>query len=123
MDVAPAEDEMKNAPDNAAPSPLQLPVRYYQIGRLYGPDMPASGTDGLHDRVLQKPIGQVGLVAVHCWNLGEPDGPYPIDSDARYPGEAADWVPEAHAIVRDRIGPVLDACRGGGTGSGLVICI
>ena len=48
---------------------------------------------------------------VHCWNLGERDGPYPIGPGAHCPGEAADWVPTAHEIVRERIRPVLDAAR------------
>lgn len=93
---------------------LSLPVRFYQIARLYGPGMPASGVEGLHRRVLEKPLGQVGLVLVHCWNLGESDGPYPIESDAHCPGETADWVPTAHEIVRDRIRPALDAARRAG---------
>ena len=27
------------------------------------------------------------------------------------PGEAADWVPKAHAIIRDRIRPTIEAAR------------
>jgi nicotinamidase-related amidase len=93
---------------------LELPIRCYQIARLYGPGMPPSGSEGLHERTLEKPVRQVGLVSVHCWNLGESDGPYPIGPGARCPGEAADWVPVAHEIVRDRIKPVLDGARTAG---------
>jgi len=93
---------------------LRLPLRYYQIARLYGPGMPSSGTEGYHERVLEKPVSQVALIAVHCWNLGEADGPYPTGSDAHCPGEAADWVPTAHEIIRDRLGPAVDAARDAG---------
>jgi len=95
---------------------LRVPVRYYQIARLYGPGMPPSGVEGHHERVLEKPVSQVALVSVHCWNLGEADGPYPIGADAHCPGEAADWVPTAHEIVRDRIKPTMDAARRAGIG-------
>ena len=90
---------------------LKLPLRHYTISRLYGPGMPASGQEGFHERLLEKPVGQVGLVAVHCWNLGEETGPYPIGPDAHCPGEPADWVPTAHEIVADKIKPVLDTAR------------
>jgi len=92
-------------------SVLRVPIRYYQIARLYGPGMPPSGREGSHTRILEKPAGQVGLVSVHCWNLGEPNGPYPIEADARCPGEAGDWVLRAHAIARDHILPAIEAAR------------
>ena len=76
--------------------------------------MPPSGREGLHERVLEKPVSQTGLVLVHCWNLGEASGPYPVGADARYPGEAADWVPTAHEIIREHILPVLNAARTAG---------
>lgn len=90
---------------------LKLPVQYYQIARLYGPGMPASGREGFHREILEKPIDQIGLVSVHCWNLGQQNGPYPIGPDAHCPGEAADWVPTAHEIVSNHISPVLEAAR------------
>jgi len=93
---------------------LKLPVRYYQIAQLYGPGMPPSSREGHHERTLEKPVGQVGLVLVHCWNLGEADGPYPISSDARIPGKAGDWVPTAHEIIRRHLKPVLDSARRAG---------
>jgi len=93
---------------------LRLPVRYFQIARLYGPGMPPSGREGYHQRILQKPAGRLGLVSVHCWNLGEADGPYPIGTDAHCPGEAADWVPTAHEIIRECIAPVMRAAREAG---------
>jgi nicotinamidase-related amidase len=73
--------------------------------------MKASGREGLHERLLEKPIEQVGLVSVHCWNLGEATGPYAIGIDAHCPGEAADWVPTAREIIADHIKPVLEAAR------------
>jgi len=93
---------------------LKLPIQYYQIARLYGPGMKASGREGIHQRLLEKPTKQVGLVSVHCWNLGEKNGPYPIDSDAHCPGEAADWVPTAHEIIANHIKPAMEAARKAG---------
>ncbi len=90
---------------------LKLPLRHYTISRLYGPGMPPSGQEGLHEKLLEKPVHQVGLVNVHCWNLGEQSGPYPIGPDAHCPGEPADWVPTAHEIVAHKIKPVLEAAR------------
>ena len=93
---------------------FEIPLQYYQIARLYGPGMPASGVEGLKQKVVAKPISQVGLVLVHCWNLGEADGPYPFAQGERHPGEAADWVPEAHDIIAAKIRPLLDAARQAG---------
>jgi nicotinamidase-related amidase len=93
---------------------LKLPVRYYQNARIYGPGMPPAGVEGLHERVFEKPIGQVGLVLVHLWNVGEPDGPYPIDANVWVPGEAANWVPKAHRIIAMRIKPALEVAREAG---------
>ena len=56
-----------NDGESGRPEPvLKLPVRYYQIARLYGPGMPPSGVEGHHERLLEKPVGQVALVSVHC---------------------------------------------------------
>jgi hypothetical protein len=93
---------------------VRLSVRYYQVAQLYGPGMPPSGEEGLHERVFERPAAQIGLVLGHVWNLGEPDGPYPIGPDDRKPGEAADWVPVAHRIIRDKIKPALHAARTAG---------
>lgn len=93
---------------------LKLPVRYYQNARIYGPAMPPSGVEGLHEKIVEKPVGQVGMVLVHLWNLGEPDAPYPIDPDVRVPGEAANWVPKAHDIIANKIKPALEAARKAG---------
>jgi nicotinamidase-related amidase len=93
---------------------LVLLVRVYQIARVYGPGMKPSGEEGFRETLLRKPVGQVGLVLVHCWNVGEPTGPYPIGPDAHCPGEAADWVPTAHEIIAQKIKPVLEAARKAG---------
>ncbi|MFC1526015.1 isochorismatase family protein [Candidatus Latescibacterota bacterium] len=93
---------------------MHLPLHYYRIGNLYGPGMPPTGPPGPHEKLLERQIGQLGLVLVHCWNLGESDGPYPISSADHRPGEAADWVPAAHGIIRQRIAPVLTAARQSG---------
>jgi nicotinamidase-related amidase len=90
---------------------FEIPLQYYQIARLYGPGMAPSGKEGLHTRLFQKPVDRIGLVIVHPWNLGEPDGPYPFEHGTRTPGEAGDWVPKAHHIIAGRIKPVLEAAR------------
>lgn len=102
---------MSNAPAPIAPPILRLPLRHYQIARLYGPGMPASGQGGPRERLLEQPLAQAGLVLVHCWNLGEPDGPYPIGPGAHCPGDPADWVPTAHELITQKIRPLLDAAR------------
>ena len=93
---------------------FEIPLQYYQIAQLYGPGMPPSGKEGLHTRLFRKPVGRIGLVIAHPWNLGEPDGPYPFDPNTRIPGEAGDWVPRAHDIIADKIKPVLEAAREAG---------
>ena len=93
---------------------LRIPVRNYQIGRVYGPGMAPTCEEGYRAEVLERPVDQVGLVLVHCWNVGEPTGPYPTGPDAHSPGEVADWVPTAHEIIADKIRPVLDVAREAG---------
>ncbi len=93
---------------------FQMPIRHQVIGQLYGPGMPASGKEGLHEWNLDKPKSQVGLAMLHCWNLGEPDAPYPIKPGEHIPGKAGDWVPTAHEIVKTRLKPVLEAARKAG---------
>jgi len=103
------------SPDQkVTPVKLAIPLQYYQIAQLYGPGMPPSGKEGLHTELFRKPIDRVGLVIVHPWNLGEPDGPYPIDPGTRIPGAAGDWVPKAHEIIAEKIKPVLEAAREAG---------
>ena len=93
---------------------LRLPIRFYRLGRIYGPGMPDCGPEGAQEKLLEKPVHQAGLVAVHYWNLGEATGPYPIGPDAHCPGAAADWVPTAHEIIAERIKPAMDAARKAG---------
>ena len=47
---------------------FNLPIRYYQIAQLYGPGMPASGVEGLHQDTMNVNAGKIGLVLVHTWN-------------------------------------------------------
>ena len=93
---------------------LRIPIRHHQIAQVYGPGMTPSCEEGLKEKPLEKPVSWVGLVLVHCWNVGEPAGPYPIDSDEPRPGQVADWVPTAHRIIDDKIGPLLQAARKAG---------
>lgn len=73
--------------------------------------MPSVGPEGLSERTLDFDVRQTAFVSVHCWNVGEPDGPYPIGEGTRCPGQSADWVPVAHGIIRDRIRPAMQAAR------------
>ena len=93
---------------------LRLPVRYYTIGRVYGPGMPASGREGPHEKTLAGPAKYFGLVSVHCWNVGEASGPYPIPAGARPRGEAGDWVLAAREIMSQRIRPAMEVARAAG---------
>jgi nicotinamidase-related amidase len=93
---------------------LRIPIRWYQLGKLYGPGMPQSLEEGLRERILEKPVDQLGIVSVHCWNLGEPDAPYPFEPGTRSPGKIEDWVPKAHEIVKNRIEPAFQAARKAG---------
>ncbi len=83
---------------------MRIPVRHYQIAQMYGPGMPPSGREGLHGKTLVWLPGHVGLVLVHIWNVGEPDGPYPIEGK-RLPGHAGDWYPERTITCRRRSPP------------------
>jgi nicotinamidase-related amidase len=76
--------------------------------------MPQELDEGLREVNLEKPVSQIGLVSVHCWNLGEPDGPYPFAPGTRSPGKVEDWVPKAHEIVSHHIKPAFDAARKAG---------
>ena len=102
---------LQNEPSKTSLAAFRMPIRYYQISQLYGPGMPPSGKEGLHTKRFEKSPSRIGLVIVHPWNLGEPDGPYPIDPGIAIPGQAGDWVPKAHGIIAEKIKPVLDAAR------------
>lgn len=93
---------------------LRMRVRFCRIGRIYGPGMPPMAPPGPVEKALEMAARRAGLVAVHCWNLGEPDGPYPFEPGTRCPGDPADWVPRAHEIVASRIRPAMDAARKAG---------
>jgi nicotinamidase-related amidase len=93
---------------------IELPIRRYEIAQLYGPGMPPSCTEGYRQHTVSRKVSQVGLVLVHCWNLGESDGPYPARTDERLRGKAGDWVCEARKIISERIAPALAAARRAG---------
>lgn len=90
---------------------VELPIRYAAVCRNYGPGMPLIDPEGVHEKILSKALGQIGVVSVHCWNLGEADGPYPFEPGTRAIGEPADWVPRAHEIIEKYIQPVMEAVR------------
>ena len=109
-----SKEEVTDRAEAKPEKTLKLGARYYTIARVSGPAMKPSGVEGLHTKILEKPIGQIGLVLVHCWNVGEPNGPYPIEPNSHCPGEPTDWVPTAHEIIKNKIKPVLTAARAAG---------
>ena len=90
---------------------FKIPLRNYRIARLYGPGMDPSCKEGFHEKVIEKDVNTIGLVLVHCWNVGDEDGPYPHDKNVTESGDVSDWVIRAHMIINEQIKPVLDAAR------------
>lgn len=105
---------MSDPQARGAKQALRFPVRHFHIARVYGPGMKASADEGHKYAFLDLSVSRIGLVCVHCWNLGEATGPYPISPDAHSPGETAHWVPSAHRIIAENIVPVLSAARTAG---------
>ena len=92
---------------------VRLPVAHYQLSRNYGPGMSSAGgvIEGLRQKTLEKNAGRFGLVLVHCWNLGEKTGPYPLAENQGTTGTNSDWVIAAGEIIAEKIAPVLAAAR------------
>ncbi len=92
---------------------LKFTIRHTQVRNLYGPGMgyPPDSYEGPVDTEFEVPVGEVGVVSVHCWNVGEPDGPYLIRPGKEHDGIHAEWVVRAGKIMRDKIAPVLAAAR------------
>ncbi|MBT3374815.1 MAG: hypothetical protein HN742_02130 [Lentisphaerae bacterium] len=92
---------------------LSLPVTYCCYEMPYGPGMerPSCPREGPQTAVLPIDPGRTAIVAMHIWNLGEQDGPYPFAEDAEPTGTTGDWVLRARDITRDLIAPLLTAAR------------
>ena len=67
--------------------------------------------EGLRQKTLEKSAARFGLVLVHCWNLGEKIGPYPLAENQGMTETNSDWVIVAGKIIADKIAPVLVGAR------------
>jgi len=84
---------------------LKLPVRYY---RLF--PYPAQSSLGEAEKELSLEADQTAFVAVHCWNIGSPEGPKVIPDHADCMGWT-EFVPRATPIIKEHIKPAMDAAR------------
>ncbi len=93
----------------------RFPALRYQVRRFYGPGMasPAEEREGYYEDTFELDPKRVGILAMHCWNLGEPDGPYPY-TDGATDASMATWVPRAATITNERIAPLIEAARKAG---------
>ncbi|MCC7355936.1 MAG: isochorismatase family protein [Anaerolineae bacterium] len=95
---------------------LTFTIRHTQVRNVYGPGMgyPPDSYEGQIDTAYEVSVGEIGVVSVHGWNLGAPDGPYPFQPGKEHDGSMADWVLRAGEIMRGKIAPVLAAARAAG---------
>lgn len=94
---------------------LTFPTLRYQVRRFYGPGMssPPEEREGRIEELWEIEPSRIGILAMHCWNLGEPDGPYPYTTEE--PDAAmATWVPRAQKIIQERLVPLFAAARKAG---------
>ena len=97
------------------PAQTAFPALRYQVRRFYGPGMqsPPEEREGYYTDWFDLAPRRVAILAMHCWNLGEPDGPYPYTTET--PDAAmATWVPRARAITDERIAPLIEIARRAG---------
>lgn len=88
---------------------LSLPARYYRT-------VPMSAAGYVVEPIELEPA-RTALVAMHCWNIGCPDGPAVDDAfwvGMGFPETAA----EAGRIMREVIRPCMDAARA----AGILVC-
>lgn len=89
-----------------------FPALRYQVRRFYGPGMqtPPEEREGYHVDHFELDPQRIAILAMHIWNLGEPDGPYPYTHEE--PDAAmATWVPRARRITEERIAPLFEEAR------------
>ncbi len=89
--------------------PLTLPGRYYR-------PIPLDAA-GYETEVLELDPLKTALVAMHCWNIGCPDGP-PVDKNFFVGMGSLESSREAGRIIRECIRPVMDAARQ----AGVLVC-
>lgn len=86
----------------ATDTTLRLRSRYYRALPIDRP--------GYEDVVLRLPVAETALVAMHCWNIGCPDGPA-VDVDFCVGMGWPQATAEAGRIMVDVIRPAMDLCR------------
>jgi nicotinamidase-related amidase len=94
---------------------LTFPIRHFQFLGIYGPGVPypPEAYEGLIETELEVSPEHAGLVAAHCWNLADPDGPYPFLPGVRG-STSAQWARRAVTICEQRRQPLMCACREAG---------
>jgi len=92
-----------------------IKLRHWQVTNPYGPgeNYPANAYEGPVEKLHEIPLAHAALVLVHCWNVGEEGGPYPLsavrpDSTKHLHGQ---WVVNAQECVNRSIAPSLAAAR------------
>jgi nicotinamidase-related amidase len=68
---------------------------------------------GLAEEVVELDADATALVALHCWNIGCPDGPA-VDPRFRVGMGFPETLKAAYEVMRDRIRPAADAARRAG---------
>ncbi|MBI3973429.1 MAG: hypothetical protein HY332_19325 [Chloroflexi bacterium] len=91
---------------------LTFPIRHYQFLGIYGAGVPypPEAYEGPIESELSIAPQHLGLVAVHCWNLADPDGPYPHLPGVRG-STTAQWTYRAVEICERRLAPLMRTCR------------
>lgn len=74
---------------------------------------PPHEREGYHEDLVDLDPKRIGILAMHCWNVGEPDAPYPYSDDTT-DAAMATWVPRASKITNERIAPLIEAARNAG---------
>jgi nicotinamidase-related amidase len=96
-------------------SGLTFPIRHFQFLGVYGPGVPypPEAYEGPVGTALRIEPRRLGLVSVHCWNLSDPDGPFPFTPGVAGP-ISAQWERRAVEICGERLAPLMRAARAAG---------
>jgi nicotinamidase-related amidase len=81
---------------------LELPVRYYRAVPIDNP--------GYEDEILSLDVNTTAIVAIHCWNIGCPDGPE-IDLDYCVGAGWPQSMAEAARIMEEVMLPAMNEAR------------
>lgn len=97
---------------------LVFPALRYQVRSFYGPGMASSEEEreGHIADTIRTTADRLAIIAMHCWNIGEPDGPYPYEptDEPVVDSIVATWVPRARRIIKEQLVPLFAAARQAG---------